>query len=476
MLPEIVVTNTLSRKKEVFKPSTKEVVKMYICGPTVYDYTHLGHARTYVAFDVIKRYLTLRGYNVFHVQNITDIDDKIIDRAKRENKNWLDIVEYYIDDYLDNLKKLKIDVHIHPRVTHHIQDIIDFIQALIDKGYAYVRNGSVYFEVDRYPEYGKLSGRISHEEWRQEEEYLREKKKPYDFALWKRAKPGEPFWESPWGPGRPGWHIECSTMSSKYLGVPIDIHGGGEDLIFPHHENEIAQSEAYYGVKPWVRYWLHTGYLKIHGDKMSKSLGNIITLKEATKKWKPEVLRIWLMSAHYRSQLDYTEEALKQAERIYDRLVLAAGNVVKILRNGDPDFSLTEEDINTISQLHVLRYRFHKAMSDDFNTSQALSAVYEATSLVFKKVVEKGKVGLALVSYKFFNEVNNVLGVLDDVLSISGKGVIIDVEKLINLILDVRQQLRRQKMYDLSDYIRSELQKLGIKVMDYKDRSEWVMM
>ncbi|HIQ02936.1 MAG TPA: cysteine--tRNA ligase, partial [Desulfurococcales archaeon] len=273
----LLVFNTLSKRKELFEPLQPPLVKMYVCGPTPYDHTHVGHVRTYISFDLIRRYLEFKGYSVYHVMNITDIDDKIIRKAKELNVDWTEVPKKYTKEFLEVLNKLNIKLpHVMPKVTEHIKDIINFIKVLIDKGYAYESHGSVYFEVDKFPDYGKLSGITRREEWRQEEEVVREKKKPYDFALWKKAKPGEPYWNSPWGPGRPGWHIECSVMSSRYLGRQFDIHGGGRDLIFPHHENEIAQSEAYFGVKPWVKYWIHVGYLTIRGEKMSKSLGNII--------------------------------------------------------------------------------------------------------------------------------------------------------------------------------------------------------
>ena len=258
--------NTLGRRKERFEPFNPPIVKMYVCGLTVYDYMHIGHARTFVVFDAIKRYLKLRGYDVIYVQNITDIDDKIINRAKEKGINWKELAETYIKDYMDNIKKLNINVDYHPRVTEHINDIIDFIKVLLEKGHAYVaKSGSVYFDVSSYKFYGELSGRASKELWRQEEEFVYEKKNPYDFALWKALKPGEPWWESPWGKGRPGWHIECSVMSTKFLGPRIDIHGGGQDLIFPHHENEKTQSECALGIRPWVKYWLHSGMLTIKG-------------------------------------------------------------------------------------------------------------------------------------------------------------------------------------------------------------------
>ncbi len=469
------VYNTLTRRYEPFQPLKPGIVRMYVCGPTVYDYSHLGHARTYVAFDVIKRYLRLKGYDVIHVQNITDIDDKIINRAKEEGVSWREVADRFIKDYMESMGKLNIRVDIHPRVSEHIKDIIEFIEVLINKGYAYVApSGSVYFDVDKYGDYGRLSGRLSKELWGQEEEFLKEKKNPYDFALWKAAKPGEPWWESPWGKGRPGWHIECSVMSSKYLGEQFDIHGGGQDLIFPHHENERAQSEARFGKSPWVRYWLHTGLFKFAGEKMSKSLGNIITLKEAFKKWRPEVIRLWLATVHYRKPIEFSEEALKQSERMFKRLVSTVENLRKLLKEVSPDYFLSESDIKVLNEIVEVRKGFYEAMDDDFNTSKAFSYVYRLTTIVFKDIINKPKLSLIMKAYQALWEFNQVLGVLDKYFEeVSGSRELID--HLINLIIEIRQIHRRRREYEISDWIRTELAKLGIKLMDYKDRTEWIM-
>ncbi len=468
------VYNTLTRRYEVFESLTPGLVKMYVCGPTVYDYTHLGHARTYVAFDIIKRYLMLKGYDVIHVQNITDIDDKIINRAKEEGVSWRDIADKYLKDYMDALDKLNIKVHLHPRVTEHINDIIEFIKELIDRGYAYVApSGSVYFDVDKYEDYGRLSGRLSRELWGQEE-FVKEKKNPYDFALWKAAKPGEPWWESPWGRGRPGWHIECSVMSSKYLGDQFDIHGGGQDLIFPHHENERAQSEARFGKRPWVRYWLHAGLFKVGGEKMSKSLGNIITLREAFKKWNPEVIRLWLATIHYRRPVEFSEDALRQAEKAYVRLIKSVETLKKLLRSSDPDYSLDGKDIEVLKKILDIRRGFFESMDDDFNTSKAFSYVYELTSVIFKDLADRPKRALVMKAYETMWEFNRVLGVLDKHFEERvGKEELI--YPLIDLIVKVRQIHRSRKEYEISDWIRAELAKLGIRLMDYKDRTEWVI-
>ncbi len=474
MLSEIKVRNTLGRRIEIFQPNNPPLVNMYVCGPTPYDYTHIGHARTFVAFDGIKRYLNLRGYNVFHIQNITDIDDKIINRSKEKGISWKELVNEYTKDYLEMLKTLNIHVDIHPKVTEHISDIITFIQGLIDKGYAYVaESGSVYFEVDKYPDYGRLSGRTQKTQWSQEEEYAHEKKNPYDFALWKAAKPGEPSWESPWGPGRPGWHIECSVMSTKYAGETLDIHGGAADLIFPHHENERAQSEAFLGKKPWVKYWLHTGYLTIEGEKMSKSLGNIIGVREAVKEWGPGPLRLWLLSGHYRTQLEYSEQSLGQAKRLYERFRQAVYEINKRLESQEPSHYLRKEDLETLEKLRIIHYNWHREMSNDFNFAGALREVWEFTNLYFKTITSSESQTVLLYAYKLGEEMNKVYAIADDLYYKAEKAIPEISESLIDLIVQVRTELRKNKMYDLADQIRSKLLELGIQLKDYKDRTEW---
>ncbi len=463
-LPRIMVRNTLGGVLEPFEPLTPGIVRMYVCGPTVYDSMHIGHARTYVAFDAIKRYLQLRGYHVIHVQNITDIDDKIINRAREEGVDWREIVERYSRDYFEMLRRLGITVHIHPRVTEHIRDIIEFIEGLIEKGHAYVApSGSVYFDVTTYPDYGRLSGRFHPEQWRQEEDVLREKRHPFDFALWKAWKPGEPYWESPWGRGRPGWHIECSVMSSRYLGDQFDIHGGGQDLIFPHHENERAQSEAYFGKRPWVRYWLHTGYLTIEGEKMSKSLGNIIPANEMIGKWGARVLRLWLLSAHYRTQLDYSEEALEQARAMLSRIEAAVDQVNRVLREAEPEPRLEGASLEAARMIMDRIYGFHEAMSSDFNTARALAEVMEAVRIVNREVVPGERYTAAALAARLFEEFNQVFAVLEPAATPGGELV----EKLVDLLVRVRAELRREKRYELADMIRGELAQLGVRLYDH---------
>jgi len=447
---------------------------MYVCGPTVYDYTHIGHGRTYVIYDAFKRYLSTRGYHVVHVMNITDIDDKIIRRSQEESRDWREIVDEYTRDYLSSLEKLNVTIDHHPRVTEHISDIIQFIQGLIDKGYAYVaESGSVYFEVDKYEDYGRLSGRLSKETWGQEQEFLSEKKNPYDFALWKAAKPGEPYWESPWGKGRPGWHIECSVMSSRYLGSRFDIHGGGTDLIFPHHENERAQSEAYFGSKPWVSIWMHSGLVMVGKDKMSKSLKNIIPLKDAFSKWGPMPLRVWYLSTHYRKPLYFSDESLENAAKLYERLVMASQLLGKLSREAVGLHYVNDNDLKVFNQLVSLHTRFHEALSNDFNTAEAIAVVNEYLTILFRDIQYNPKHILVSTSIKLLREFNSVLGVLDRELE-----ALSEQEALLNnvmeILIGVRRELRKRGLYDLSDTIRSELSKIGIQLMDKGLETTWV--
>lgn len=468
----IRVRNTLGRRLELFEPVKPPFASMYVCGPTPYDYTHIGHARTFAVFDAIKRYLGLRGFSVYHVQNITDIDDKIINRAREEGRGWEEVVEEYTRDYMQMLEALKVRIDLHPRVTAHIRDIIEFIQGLIDKGYAYVaESGSVYFDVDKFPDYGRLSGNLSREAWRQEE-FLREKRSPYDFALWKAAKPGEPSWDSPWGRGRPGWHIECSVMSSRYLGSSIDIHGGGVDLVFPHHENERAQSESYFNTRPWVKYWLHTSYLTIGGEKMSKSLGNIIPFKDAQSRWGSGPLRLWLLSAHYRSNLDYNEQGLEQSLRLYERLRDIASRVTRRLERGEPTHYLDSRGLEVLRSLKAIHSSWHEALSDDFNLGLAMRWVWEFTNTYYRDVEASESHSVLLYTYRVLYELNRVYAVLDDIIE-APKALGIEGD-LLELIVQVRSELRARRMYDLSDAIRDRLSKLGIKLVDYRDRTEWV--
>ncbi|NPA96516.1 MAG: cysteine--tRNA ligase [Crenarchaeota archaeon] len=472
----IRIFNTLGRRLEEFHPLQPPIVKAYFCGPTVYDKTHVGHIRAYTAFDFIKRYLRLRGFTVIHVQNITDIDDKIIKRAHEEGASWKDIADKYAKEYIDIMKRMKIAIDIHPRVSEHIREIIEFTQTLIDKGHAYVApSGSVYFDVTTIPNYGELSGRLSQEEWRQEEEFLKEKKHPFDFAVWKAAKPGEPWWESPWGRGRPGWHTECVVMSSKYLGTTFDIHGGGQDLIFPHHENELAMAKAAFGIDRWVRYWIHVGYLTIRGEKMSKSLGNVVYADDAIDKWGPEALRLWIFSAHYRKQLEFSDEALERFANMVKRVRDAAALALKLSTELDPSTSLSDSELATLSELIKIEKEFHAALSEDFNTPRALKAVMDLVKVVNAKATQFRSAAIPLRVLSMFREFNEVLGVVDSVFEAGDEKLREALFKAIDIVIRVRSELRKRKYYDLSDWIRSELSRIGVKVRDYRNRSEWIL-
>jgi len=447
------VYNTLSRQKEDFSPQGDEV-KMYVCGVTPYADCHIGHAMSYIIFDVIKRYLQFRGYKVKYVQNITDIDDKIIDRANKLGIAPSELAEKYTNSYFDDMDALNIRrADIYPKATEEIPKIIEVIQGLIDKEYAYSAQGSVYFRVRSVADYGKLAhrslesimagGRI---EAGEEKEY------PMDFALWKASKPGEPSWESPWGLGRPGWHIECSAMSLKYLGDTLDIHGGGQDLVFPHHENEIAQSESFTGKKPFVKYWLHNGLVQFGEDKMSKSLGNLITIKEGLEKYSADAIRIFILSSHYRSPLTYSEDGLDAAERGVERLL-------RVISRDDPTGGVGEA-----LDAEPYRKQFIEAMDDDFNTPQALATLFDLA----RAINQAGDSGLSFLRARSVlselarNVLGLKLGIFDSFLRIPTS----EIEPLVNLLIETRHSFRRVKRFALADEIRAALNNLSIVLED----------
>ena len=370
---EITVYNTMTRQKEVFNPVTPGEAKMYVCGVTPYNHPHIGNARPFVTWDVIRRYMKHVGYKVTYVQNFTDVDDKIINTSNGEGVSWDTIANRYIDSYFEVMDALGVQrADIYPRVSTHIDDIIAMIQTLIDKGYAYELDGDVYYSVEKFEHYGELSGRtLDDMEAGARIEVDGRKKNPMDFALWKAAKPGEPYWESPWGNGRPGWHIECSAMSQKYLGTEFDFHGGGSDLIFPHHENEIAQSEGCSGQHPAVRYWLHNGFITINSEKMSKSLNNFFLVKDILEQYSPDALRYFLLSTHYRSPLDFSDERLEEANKSLERLSTAIENLL-YLEKCEP--GSCDEAQRLLEKAKAYEEEFEDAMSDDFNTALGLSS------------------------------------------------------------------------------------------------------
>ncbi|GAB6075808.1 cysteine--tRNA ligase [Desulfurobacterium crinifex] len=462
----IKIFNTLTERKEEFKPLEDKTVRMYVCGPTVYDHAHIGHARSAVVFDVIRRWLEYKGYKVIYVRNYTDVDDKIIKRSREEGIPWYEVAEKYIKSYEEDMEALNVKEPTYkPRVTEHIREIIEMIDGLIDKGYAYEAGGDVYFSVEKFPEYGKLSKRKIDELIAGARIEPGEKKRnPLDFALWKKSKEGEPGWESPWGIGRPGWHIECSAMSMKYLGETMDIHGGGLDLIFPHHENEIAQSEAYTG-KNFVCYWIHNGFVMVNKEKMSKSLGNFFTIKDILKEFSPDVLRLFLISTHYRSPIDFSFERLKDVEKSFKRLI----NFVKSKSIIDSIPESKEEEGIIANDIKSFRIRFEHAMDDDFNTAKALGVIFELVgygNFQLKLALEKNR--LYIYEKKWLLEaiefVENSLKVLGFRLEEEKKSEIED--KLIKLLIDVRSELRKRKAFDLADLIRDRLKELGITLED----------
>ncbi len=469
----IRVYNTLTKRKEEFRPLREGEVRMYVCGPTVYDYTHLGHARTYIAFDVIRRYLEHRGYTVLMVMNFTDIDDKIIRRANETGEDPKELAEKFLRYFLEDMSALKVKpADVYPRVTEHIEDIIDFVKKLQEKGYAYEGSDGVYFEVQKFKDYGKLSG-IKLEELRKgaRVEPGEGKKNPEDFALWKKAKPGEPKWSSPWGEGRPGWHIECSTMSTKYLGESFDIHGGGNDLVFPHHENEIAQTEACTG-KQWVKYWLHTGFVMVSGEKMSKSLGNFVTVRELLKRYDPEVIRLFVLQKHYRSPLDYTEEGIQHAKNNLERLYNTLENIRIAMEKAETPFKWGSEEFEAYEAIREARRKFYEAMDDDFNTAEALKAVFEVSSAVNRYLtrVERPKESILRKALEFFRIVSEVFGIFEDYFREEKAG---EEEALIKLLIEVRAQLRKERNFALADKIRAELRELGIQLEDTPEGTVW---
>ena len=472
----IRIYNTQTRQKEEFRPLREGEVRMYVCGPTVYDYTHIGHARTYIAFDVVRRYFEHRGYTVLMVMNFTDIDDKIIKRANETGEDPKKLAEKFLRYFLEDMAALKVKpADVYPRVTEHIGDIIEFIRKLQEKGYAYEGSDGVYFEVRKFKDYGKLSGiKVEDLVKGARVEPGEGKKNPEDFALWKKAKPGEPKWSSPWGEGRPGWHIECSTMSTKYLGESFDIHGGGNDLIFPHHENEIAQTEACTG-REWVRYWMHTGFLMVNGEKMSKSLGNFITIREALERYDPEVIRLFVLQRHYRSPLDYTEDGIEHAKNNLERLYNTLENIRVAMEKAEISFKWGSGEFETYEAIREAKTGFYEAMDDDFNTAEAMKAVFEASNAVNRYLsrVETPKESVLRKAWEFFRIVSEVFGIFEDYFREEKAG---NEEALIKLLIDVRTQLRKERNFALADRIRAELREMGIQLEDGPRGTVWKRM
>lgn len=458
--------NTLTRKKEEFVPVTPGKVTIYVCGPTVYNFIHVGNARPQVIFDVLRRFFEYKGFDVKYLVNFTDIDDKLITKAREEKKTVNEIAEKYIDEFKTDAKGLllKEEDTIHPRATEHIDDMIKFIEQLISKGYAYESQGDVYFDISKVEDYGRLSKKNIEDLISGSRVEVSEiKNNPLDFVLWKSAKPEEPSWESPWGHGRPGWHIECSAMARKYLGDTMDIHAGGEDLQFPHHENEIAQSESLTS-KPFANFWLHNGMINIDDKKMSKSEGNFFTVREIGEKYDLEVLRFFLLSSHYRSPMNFNEENMEQAKNGLNRLYSGKRNIEELI-NSSKNLEKIKDEEKIISDIDALRQEFNNAMEDDLNTADAISSLFEVIRYANTNLTKETSKETLEYILKNINTLSEVLGLL------SKEEEILDSE--IQDLIDERNKSRDNKDYERSDDIRDELLKRGITLMDSKEGVTW---
>jgi cysteinyl-tRNA synthetase len=484
------VYNTMNGRKEPFKTINKDEVRMYVCGVTVYDLCHIGHARQQIVFDTIYRYLRFRGYEVTYVRNFTDVDDKIIKRANETDSTAEEVSKKFIREFYVDMDALGVmRPTFEPKATENIQGIVDLVASLVEKGFAYQIDGDVYFAVENFKGYGKLSHRKVEDLKAGARIAVDERKhSPVDFALWKAAKPGEPAWDSPWGPGRPGWHIECSAMSTKHLGPTFDIHGGGKDLIFPHHENEIAQSEAATG-QPFAKYWLHNGFVRIDQEKMSKSLGNFFTIRDILKSYPPEALRLFLLSSHYRSPIDYSDQAIQETlsglERIYAawETVEEADASSEADRNAEPG-GMTDQNRELADKVQAVGDEFRQAMDDDFNTAKAVGHLFDLVRVVNtvasqpKKTAGRSSVlGMASSRFSDFREVLGVpLRIPEEFRAVYTAAKMKKVsysEQQIQALIDERNEVRKNRDFARGDAIRDELAAAGIVLKDSKDGTTW---
>ena len=477
--------NTMSNKIEEFETIENGKVKMYVCGPTVYNYIHLGNARPIIVFDTLARYFKYRGYDVTYIQNFTDVDDKIIKRANEEGISVKEVTEKYIKGFFEDIESLNIsDDIVRPKVTENMPEIIEIIKKLIDEGFAYEKDGNVFFEVKKFEEYGSLSNqKIDELEIGARVDIMEEKNNPLDFALWKRKKEGEPYWDSPWGQGRPGWHIECSAMAKKYLGDTFDIHGGGQDLVFPHHENEIAQSRcAYHG--NFANYWLHNGFIQVNGDKMSKSLGNFFLLREILGKFPGNVVRLFILGTHYRKPINFSMDNMEDSRKTLKNIVTSMNNFSEIIEKfsgkGSHEGEVSDNTGNNSTnefkeKVNELDKKFMEAMDEDMNTPQALAVIFDQIKETkkFSVNVSSGEEAEAL-NYSY----NSLRKKLEEVL-----GIVLFMEdenknfknndkltgNLIELLIKLRADARKEKNFKLSDEIRDNLKELGIEIQDNKD-------
>ena len=466
----IYIYNSLSRKKEEFIPLDPPNVKIYTCGVTVYDESHIGHARSLYIFDVIRRYLKYRSYDVKFVRNITDIDDKIINRANELKANWQELVQKYIGRYYEDLKNLSIEKgDFEPRATENINAMVDYIKALVEKGYAYEAGGDVYFNVRKFPAYGKLSGQsIDQMESGVRIEPSEYKKDPLDFALWKKSKENEPSWDSPWGKGRPGWHIECSVMSQKFLQTDtLDIHAGGRDLIFPHHENEIAQAEALTG-KPFARYWIHHGLLTLNGQKMSKSLGNFVTIKGFMEKYQnADFLKLFFLSDHYAHPVDYTEEKINEAKKAYERIDILIGKLKRTYGQRD----VSKVTSSATAEIGKFKDKFLEYMDDDFNTPRALSVLFDLVNQCNRELDNDDKDKIFKLRYAI-----DIIKEIADIFGLTFLDMVSDnmPDSKIEAAIALRRKFKTEKKYKEADEIREDLESNGIILEDTKDgKTTW---
>lgn len=460
----IQIFNSLTRQKEAFVPLEDGKVKMYVCGPTVYNYIHIGNARPVIVYDTVRRYLEYRGYDVKYVSNFTDVDDKLIKAANELGEEVPEIAERFITAYFDNTKALGCaEADVHPRVTGHMPQIVEFIEALIEKGYAYESQGDVYYHTRKFDGYGKLSHQSVDElKIGARIEAGDKKQDALDFVLWKAAKPGEISWESPWGKGRPGWHIECSVMAREHLGDTIDIHAGGQDLTFPHHENEIAQSEAYTG-KPFARYWMHNGYINIENEKMSKSLNNFVLVNDILKELDPQVLRLFMLSVHYRHPINYSKGLVEDAQAGMERIRTAYGNVKHRLENSA---GLGDHNDIWLSKIEAIKKEFIETMDDDFNTANAISKLFDLSKLANTYLLEKQTAEPVLQTFiDVFDELAGVLGLP------FAQTELLDAE--IEALLEERIQARKNRDFARSDEIRDQLKEQNIILEDTAQGTRW---
>lgn len=463
--------NTLTRKKEEFIPMEEGKVKMYVCGPTVYNFIHIGNARPYVVFDTVRRYFEYKGYDVTYVQNFTDVDDKIIKKANEENTTMDVISNRYIEEAFKDADGLNVKrATFHPRVTQEIENIIKMISKLIEKGYAYEDNGTVYFDTKAFNEYGKLSKKNLDELIAGASERVQQddaKKNSTDFVLWKPQKPGEPKWSSPWGDGRPGWHIECSVMAKKYLGETIDIHAGGEDLIFPHHENEIAQSECCNG-KTFARYWLHNGFITVDNEKMSKSAGNFFTVRDIAAHFPYEVIRFFILNGHYRMPINFSDELMKSCQNGLERIKNCKNSLIYYIENAKT-IDMTSDEQKQLEEIDKFRVQFETAMDDDFNTADAITAVYELVRFINKSITDEVSKTFAEKELEMFNKLTAVLGLLEKEEEKEEDPDTAVIEELIAK----RAEAKKTKDFATADAIRDELSSMGITIKDTRQGVQW---